>query len=403
MKHQFFQNETSFLFLNDCITSSGYLAIGEKKSISVDFNERVNFLRLDQFIEEKGAWKFGFISYDLKNDIEKLSSSNKDNLKFPKLYFFIPKTLLRYEKGRFELVYGEEKYIIEAEAFLESNSLEKWDDFELKPTLSKEEYLSKINKLQGEIRQGNSYEVNFCYEFCAKEVNINPFTLYKRLLQNAKAPFSSFGKFNDKYVISASPERFLKKERKKLISQPIKGTAKRGLNKSEDIRLKNQLGKDEKERAENVMIVDLVRNDFSRIAEFDSVNVEELCKVYSFKTVHQMISTISCQLKGSIRFSDILKACFPMGSMTGAPKISSMQLIEGEEKTRRGLYSGSIGYITPEGDFDLNVVIRTFLYNETKKYLSAMVGGAITAKSSPLAEYEETLIKISALLKSLKR
>lgn len=391
------------MFLNDCITDSGYFAIGEKKSISVEANLRVDFAKLDQFVEHEGDWKFGFLSYDLKNEFEKLSSNNKDELNFPKLYFFVPKTLLTYEKGVFKLVYGEKKYIAEAKTFLEAKTFPEWNNVVLNSTLSKDKYLSKIDKLQEEIRKGNSYEINFCYEFFAQEAIINPFKLYNRLLQNAKAPFSSFGKFNDKYVISASPERFLKKEGNKLISQPIKGTAKRGRTKKDDLELKKDLESNEKERAENVMIVDLVRNDFSRIAQFDSVNVEELCKVYSFKTVHQMISTVSCQLKDAIRFSDILKATFPMGSMTGAPKVSSMQIIEREEETKRGLYSGSIGYVSPNGDFDFNVVIRTFLYNSTKKYLSAMVGGAITAKSSPESEYEETLIKISALLKSLKK
>ncbi len=401
-KDQFFQNEQTFLFLNDKLTHSGYFAIGVKDNLSIEINQPLNPNELDEFLGQKGEWKFGFLTYDLKNDLEVLSSGNNDGLNFPKVYFFIPETLLKYKNGRFELVYGNEKYISQIKTILDTHGDISQEEIELKSSLSKESYLSKIIKLQEEIQQGNIYEVNFCYEFYAEQAKLDPLSLFHKLMLNSNAPFSSFGKFNDKYVISASPERFLKKEGAKLVSQPIKGTAKRGKSEEEDARLKEELLGSEKERSENIMIVDLVRNDFSRIGKFDSVLVEELCKIYSFKTVHQMVSTISCELKEGVRFSEVLKATFPMGSMTGAPKISAMKLIEREEETKRGLYSGSIGYVTPDGDFDFNVIIRTFLYNESKKYLSAMVGGAITSKSSPEDEYEETLIKISALLKSLK-
>lgn len=400
---QFFENVDSFLFVNDCIKKSGYFAIGAKASISVDLNANINFEELDLFINKENEWKFGFLSYDIKNEIEDLQSDNNDALGFPILNFFIPETLLEYKNGLFTVVYGNPKYLIDAEALLNAHQVDDFEEVDLKSSLTKDQYLKKIELLQNEIKAGNIYEVNFCYEFFADKITINPLALYKRLMFNSNAPFSSFGKFDDKYIISASPERFMKKTGDKLISQPIKGTAKRGETKEEDENLKNELAINEKERSENIMIVDLVRNDFSKIANFDSVLVEELCKIYTFKTVHQMISTIACELKANVSFSDILKATFPMGSMTGAPKISAMQLIEQEEETKRGLYSGSVGFVKPNGDFDFNVIIRSFLYNKTNKYLSAMVGGAITAKSSPVLEYEETLIKVSALLKSLKK
>ena len=322
---------------------------------------------------------------------------------FPKLYFFIPKTLLKYTKGEFELIYGDENLIEEANRFLSYKSKKEANNLELESTLTKKEYLSNIVELQEEIRNGNIYEVNFCYEYFKKGVMINPVDLYNKLVPLTKAPFSSFGKFNDKYVICASPERFLKKEGNKLISQPIKGTIKRGESLIEDEKLKEELRVNEKERSENIMIVDLVRNDLSKVSNFNSVNVEELCEIYSFETVHQMISTVSSTVKEKTRFSEIIKATYPMGSMTGAPKINAMQLIERNESTKRGLYSGSVGYITPDDDFDFNVIIRSFLYDAGTNYLSAMVGGAITAKSSPELEYEETLTKISALMKSLKK
>lgn len=399
---QFFENEAVFLFLNDCLTDCGYFAIGEKEGFSLASNAPVDFDLLDDFVSKKETWKFGFLTYDLKNDVEQLTSENKDLLNFPKLHFFIPKTLLKYNNGEFELIYGDENLIEEAYRFIDYNNSIETVNVTLESTITKEEYLTSVNRLQNEIQKGNIYEVNFCYEYFKKNTTIDPVDLYNKLLPLTKAPFSSFGKFNNQYIISASPERFLKKTGNKLVSQPIKGTSKRGVSLVEDERLIEELRTNEKERSENIMIVDLVRNDLSRISHFDSVNVDEFCEIYSFETVHQMISTVSSQLKEEISFSDIIKATYPMGSMTGAPKISAMQLIEQEESTKRGLYSGSVGYIDSNGDFDFNVIIRSFLYNAKTSYLSAMVGGALTAKSSPEAEYEETVIKIAALIKSLQ-
>jgi para-aminobenzoate synthetase component 1 len=201
----------------------------------------------------------------------------------------------------------------------------------------------------------------------------------------------------DKYIMSASPERYLKKENETIISQPIKGTAKRSDNPKEDDKLKEDLLKDEKERSENIMIVDLVRNDLSKTAIKGTVRVEELCKIYSFDQVHQMISTVTSKVEETTNPIDIIKSTFPMGSMTGAPKISAMKIIEALEKTKRGVYSGAIGYFTPDNNFDFNVVIRSILYNATRQYVSYSVGGAITAKSNPLKEYEECLVKAKAM------
>lgn len=206
-----------------------------------------------------------------------------------------------------------------------------------------------------------------------------------------------FLKLNDKYLMSASPERYIKKEGTKIISQPIKGTAKREDDFILDSILKNNLVTDQKERSENVMIVDLVRNDLSQTATKGSVKVEELCKIYTFDQVHQMISTVTSQVAENTHPIDIIKSTFPMGSMTGAPKISAMKIIETLEETKRGLYSGAVGYISPSGDFDFNVVIRSILYNASNKYVSYSVGGAITAKSDPLNEYEECLLKAKAM------
>ncbi|PID89409.1 MAG: hypothetical protein CSB01_02115 [Bacteroidia bacterium] len=251
------------------------------------------------------------------------------------------------------------------------------------------------------MRRGDIYEINFCQEFFAEQVCINPEQLYNHLKKVSPTPYGCFYKTRNHYLLSASPERFIKKKGTKLISQPIKGTAKRGANKEEDDTIKHHLFTDAKERAENIMIVDLVRNDLSHTATKGSVKVEELCGIYSFPQVHQMISTVVANLRNDIHFVEAIKQCFPMGSMTGAPKIRAMKLIEQYESTKRGLYSGAVGYITPQGDFDFNVVIRSILYNATNKYLSFMVGGAITMQSNPEKEYEECLLKAKAIRKTL--
>jgi para-aminobenzoate synthetase component 1 len=243
--------------------------------------------------------------------------------------------------------------------------------------------------------------MNFCQEFFVENLEINPLETYSKLIEISPTPFSVFYKNENKYLISASPERFLKKIGTKIISQPIKGTIKRGENAEIDLQLRTQLECDEKERSENIMIVDLVRNDLSKTAKQASVKVEELCGIYSFKQVHQMISTISSEIDQETHFVDVIKSMFPMGSMTGAPKIEAMKLIEKFEKTKRGLYSGAVGYINPQGDFDFNVVIRSILYNLDKKYLSFSVGSAITAKSIAESEYDECLLKTEAIKKVL--
>lgn len=274
---------------------------------------------------------------------------------------------------------------------------------DIKKRVTLEEYLNKVNILKKHIKRGDIYEINFCTEFFAEEVTIDIFETYKLLNSHSPAPYSAFFRLDNKYLLSASPERFMKKKDKKIISQPIKGTIKRGNNEKEDNFLKNFLKNDVKEKAENVMIVDLVRNDLSRTAAKGSVNVEELCGIYGFRQVFQMVSTVSSILKTGLHFVDAIKYCFPPGSMTGAPKIKAMELIEKYETTKRGLYSGAVGYISPKKDFDFNVVIRSILYNKTKKYLSFSVGGAITDKSAPEKEYEECLLKAKAMLEVLKK
>ncbi|GAB2771117.1 hypothetical protein GCM10010465_16410 [Actinomadura fibrosa] len=274
---------------------------------------------------------------------------------------------------------------------------------EIQSRIPKEKYLEKVTEMLGHIQRGDIYEANFCQEFFSENAVIDPLRVYEHLNAISRPPFAGFLKLSGKYLLSASPERYLQKKGSTLISQPIKGTAPRGVDPDDDQKRINDLQNDPKERSENVMIVDLVRNDLSKTAKKGSVKVEELCRVYSFEQVHQMISTVTSQLAEGIPVVEVLKTTFPMGSMTGAPKISAMQIIEELEETRRGLYSGAVGYFTPEDDFDFNVVIRSILYNEKEKYVSFSVGGAITSKSLPENEYLECLVKARALKQVLEQ
>lgn len=284
-----------------------------------------------------------------------------------------------------------------------SNSICEIEPFgiHLKFRTPKEEYLADINKIQDAIRSGSVYELNYCQEFYAESVELNPVDLFKRMRQLNAAPFTVFFKWQGQYLLSASPERFLAKRGAELIAQPIKGTRRRLTGEAADMQQKNELRSCVKERAENVMIVDLMRNDLSRCCEVGTIKVEELFGIYSFSHVHQMISTIVGNIKAGIGFEEILEKTFPMGSMTGAPKVEAMKLIEQFEKVKRGWFSGSVGYLAPNGDFDLNVVIRTLIYNSKTGYLSLQTGGAITIDSVAEQEYQESLLKAEAWMQLL--
>lgn len=360
--------------------------------------------QIQQFVDEhKGSFILTNFTYDLKNHIENLSSKNEDRIGFPLGYLWVPKYLVDLNKEHLSFVQGQhDRTSIEfIDYFMEEEIDQNFHPFphKFKSKISKEKYIEHVEALQNEIQHGNIYEVNYCQEFYAENVEIDyPLDSYFKLNQITRAPFSSFISIENFMIFCGSPERYLLRKGNKLVSEPIKGTSRRGNTPEEDEQLKQALLHDPKEKAENVMIVDLVRNDLSRIAKPNSVQVEELFGIYSFETVHQMISRIACEVEEDVTFSEILRATFPMGSMTGAPKVSAMKLIEEHEEFKRGIYSGSIGYIKPNGDFDLNVVIRTLIYNKETKYLSCPVGGAITIQSDPEKEYEECLVKVKGIL-----
>jgi len=379
------------------------LAIEEFTSIQTDAEHAFEKLKEYQTITQD--YLFGYLSYDVKNASENLTSTNVDDLGFAELFFFQPQKILFIKDNRVEFRYlsmvedeidTDFKAICDIVLKPQNTNISK-EKIEIRSRISKKDYLKKVDKILEYIHKGDIYEVNFCQEFYAENTSINPLDIYEDLNTISEAPFATFLKIDHQFLLCASPERYLKKEGRKIISQPIKGTAKRFKNRLEDQKTATALSKDTKERSENIMIVDLVRNDLSKSAKKGSVQVEELCKVSSFKQVHQMISTVVSEIKDDVHLVDVIKDTFPMGSMTGAPKISAMKIIESLEETKRGLYSGTVGYFTPNGNFDFNVVIRSILYDAEKKYLSFSVGSAVTAKSSPEKEYEECLLKAKAM------
>lgn len=358
------------------------------------FNELKAFYHIHQ------NWMFGMLGYDLKNEVEDLTSANRDQLDFPDLFFFVPRYLIAIKGEKVEVLIGDETII---DTILQYKALPANENpaIHIQNRISKDRYLETVAALQQHIIRGDIYEINFCQEFFAEHAAIDPVNIYAQLCEVSPAPFSGFFKINDKYILSASPERYLCKRGNRLISQPIKGTAKRSADPIIDQQIKAALRADVKEQSENVMIVDLVRNDLTKTAKHGSVKVEELFGIYAFPQVYQMISTISCELDPDIHFIDAIKNTFPMGSMTGAPKVKAMELIETHEFSRRGAYSGAFGYITPKAEFDFNVIIRSILYNATNEYLSFQVGGAITYAADANAEYEECMLKASAMIQTL--
>lgn len=383
-----------------------FFAIDAILTITFSREDKNILQQFEVFKKTHQSWLFGFLSYELKNDIEcgTLYSNNIDGIDNPVLHFFIPKYIIKIEDKKVELGVLNVAAIQEFETLLNQRVHIKKTDSEvkIKHRITKDQYLENVRQIQEQIGIGNVYEMNFCQEFYAENTKIDTLETFQKLNELSQAPFSCYFKNNQNYLMCASPERFLKKSNQKLISQPIKGTRKRSIDTIEDNANKQELLSNEKELSENVMIVDLVRNDFSKIAEKNSVTVEELFGLYSFKQVHQLISTISCQIGKEKTFKDIIEAMFPMGSMTGAPKLAAMQLAENYEQTQRGLYSGAVGYITPKGNFDFNVVIRSILYNATRQYVSIQTGSAITIESDAVQEYEECLVKATALFEALK-
>jgi para-aminobenzoate synthetase component 1 len=392
--NNYHQKQSSF----DCV-----LAVDAFTSIKTDYHNA--FEDLKQYQQQTKDWLFGYLSYDVKNDVEDLHSNNFDGLHFPDLFFFQPKKLFLLKENQLEV-----RYLQLCDDEIESDLIDIENNCQLsiinyqlsiQQRISKESYIAKVNQMLEHIHRGDIYEANFCMEFYAENAIIEPVKIYQKLNAISKPPFAIFFKNNEQYLLCASPERYLRKEGNKVISQPIKGTAKRFSDLVLDEKSRTELETNPKERSENIMIVDLVRNDLSHTAIKGSVEVEELCGIYTFEQLHQMISTVVSTVETTTSPIEILRTTFPMGSMTGAPKISAMKIIEELEETKRGLYSGAVGYFSPENDFDFNVVIRSILYNAATNYVSFSVGSAITSQSNPEQEYEECLLKAKAMFEVL--
>jgi para-aminobenzoate synthetase component 1 len=375
------------------------IAIGIKNEVEANTGNAFN--ELENFRTNNPGWITGFFGYDLKNEIEQLSSANSDGLQFPDLYFFVPQHIIIITDDQAEIISDMPQQVIHIIEQQQLTADDAQQAINLQPRFSRQEYIDAVKAIQEHINRGDIYVTNFCQEFFAEHAHINPLVIFTQLNQISPNPFSTFFKWKDNYILGASPERFLAKRGNKLISQPIKGTAKREADEQADEHVKQQLRNHPKELQENVMIVDLVRNDLTRSAKQGTVKTEELFGIHSFQYVHQMISTVVCELEDGLSTIQAIKNTFPMGSMTGAPKVSSMQLMEQYERSKRGVYSGAIGYFSPDNDFDFNVVIRTLLYNSARQYLSFHAGSAITYHANAEKEYEECLLKAQAVLEVL--
>lgn len=383
-----------YVFLWKPNSEEPMLSLGCKERYRVEKGQPWSFGSL----EGTEKWWFGFLTYDLKDVLEEGLDAKENAFELPMWEFFSPQLLLRWVEGKWEEVVNELKFPWREKLSKANDHSVQRSRIDWKPLVEKQDYVRSVEALKDHISKGDIYEINFTHPFEAKVESLDSYSYFQELNAITEAPYAAYFRMGDVSMCCASPELFLLKKGNKVYSSPIKGTVKRGKTEEEDLEWKNRLSSDEKEKSENVMIVDLVRNDFSKIAKPSSVEVSELFGIYTFKTVHHMISTVGAEVDENVGFDDIIFATFPMGSMTGAPKPAAMQLAEKWEKCSRGLYSGSVGVIFPNGDIELNVVIRSVIRDERTGYMRFNVGGAITYLCSAEKEYEESLLKARAIL-----
>jgi len=380
-----------------------YIAWGKKDAFVLNENNLEDIQKLNHWLAEKTLPVFGYISFEAKKLFEKNTYKNVCSDGSEILYFFEPQHIWKEENGTWKTLTEEEPNVrsviedfISTYKKVEITGTEEKLVFEMRE--SEVSYVEKIQDILNHIQQGQYYETNFCMPLQADGELNDAFAHFSKMNNATEAPHAAYFNGDNLQLLCTSPERFIQKEGNKIISQPIKGTIRRGINSEEDEQNKGLLQSSEKERSENIMIVDLVRNDLSRIATKASVNVKSLCEPHTFKTLHHLISTVEAQLPSNITFTEILAATFPMGSMTGAPKISAVKHMEELEVLDRGIYSGSFGVIEPNGNFDFNVIIRSAVYNKEKKQTTIKVGSAITQASNAKAEYEECFLKAASTL-----
>ena len=349
-----------------------------------------------------GTGVFGHVCYEAKNRFEALSSRHEPMDGFPESHWWNARHSVIF-KGSTAVLRTKREHIDEGGELLdallrEPPSRRALPFVEWKRQTPRDEYLAELGKLLGHIHRGDIYEVNYCTQRKANLPGFDPYTAFAALLHHTDAPFAGFLRHGDNYALCASPERFLHIEGRRVVTQPIKGTRPRHNDPAQDLALAAELAADAKENSEHVMAVDVARNDLGRVAVQGSVQVEELRAVKSYATVHQMVSTVAALLRPDVSPNELLRATFPMASMTGAPKVRAMQLIDEAEGMARGIFSGSFGFFLPDGSADLNVVIRTLTYNAATGDASLITGGAITAASVPEQEWEECELKARSVL-----
>lgn len=347
-------------------------------------------------------WLFGHLDYEYKNALyPRLSSRHPILAGFPAAGFYVPEVVvsIAFDTYTLQVAVLTEKPALILDAILAVEVPESLtapvsvDETTWTSDFDKEHYIEAVQALQQHITDGDCYEINLCNGHKVKVLSIQPYELFDTLNGQNPAPFAAFCRYDDHFLCSTSPERYLYREQQTVLSQPIKGTAAKSGDLGEDERQRSALYNSIKERAENVMITDLVRNDLAILCEAGSIEVPELFGVYTFSSLHHLISTISGRLNAGVLLHEMLTIPFPMGSMTGAPKYIVMQLIERYEQSRRGIFSGAVGYITPEKNFDFNVVIRSLVYDGKQAALSLHTGGAITIDSNAEAEWAEASLK----------
>jgi para-aminobenzoate synthetase component 1 len=342
------------------------------------------------------------LSYEMNHQALHISTNNDTFIDFPPYFFYKPRYIIYIKEGRIYINrnYPEAIEMLEQIYTIESKEIEELPNIAFKTETTQREYTNTVSQIKEKIEQGAFYELNYCIDFRAEEADFDAIQTFIHLNKLAQTPMAALVKIGKKWILSFSPERFVAKRGATLIAQPIKGTAKRNVDLNEDERIKKALQQSEKERAENSMIVDLMRNDLTPFAKTGSIEVKEWCEIYSFKHVHQMISTIEATLENEEQLVDALINCIPAGSMTGAPKKNVMKHIESFESFKRQMYAGNIGYFDFDGDFDWNVVIRSIYYDEKNKKANFSVGSAITIQSDAEEEYKECLLKAQFLLKA---
>lgn len=350
-------------------------------------------------------WIFGHLCYDLKNELEQLEPRLLPAEDFPLSQWFVPRWVIEW-RGTELLLHVHPNDEAEGVRLVEALCAERPRTSVATPAVwveqtTREDYLKRAEVLLDHIQRGDIYEVNYCTERRAQLPGWDPYAAFQQLLQRSDAPFAAFHRLGDHFALCASPERFLSFQDDRIVGQPMKGTRPRSTDVDKDRRFALDLASDDKERSENIMALDVMRNDLSRVAASGSVLVEELCGVHAYEHVYQMVSTVSARLREGLSPFDAVLAAFPMASMTGAPKLRAMQLIDAAEERARGLFSGTLGFFAPDGSGDLNVVIRTVLYDAATGQASLTTGSALTATCDPEREWEECALKARSVIEAL--